>query len=229
MRNFTPLLCTLIIVFTACEAHVRIEPTSGKTFCECAEVNFSWAATDQNDEPLNNVTIVTPAGEISEAGSGTYNERICESHTYMVKASNGTAKAESFPLVYEKIEGTREYALVYTCSGFIPVATGDEPNPGLMTSLRVLRICNGYTHKSITVSDAGWSFDIPAGGCVDTDALCETVSLFRWQSWSITSGAIIDPSITRETCGEIGDTRPAPGVINPGDLRLTIVVACSCE
>lgn len=227
MKTAPIFICTLIILLTSCEAHINVEPGSGKTFCDCTDVRFNWSATDQNDEPLDDVTITTPAGDVAYGASGEYAERLCQSHVYVVKAKNSNATDE-WRMNYDKIEGTREFSLEYTCDGFIPFLDGDEPNPELMSQLRVLRICNSYTHKSIRIAGSGWNLEIPAGRCVFTEESCERVQLSRFQSWNITSGPITDLRYTREDCDPRGTTVPPPGVINPGNLRLTVTVACSC-
>jgi hypothetical protein len=228
MKAQTIFFFLLISLLFSCEAHIDVVPGEGGLFCDCQDIRFSWEATNQKGEPLNDVTILTPGGIISENASGTYSERICDSHTYVVTATNGNAKA-TWELNYTKVEGEVTFPIQFSCGTYIPVFTDDSPIPAATdVPLKVIRICNGYRHKSITVHVDEVSFDIPASGCINTGDICESFPLDSWQRWRITDGPIIDPSIVREDCDPRGTTSPPPGVFNPGDLILSVVTSCAC-
>jgi len=228
MKTQTLLFC-LAIFLLSCEAHIDVQPGSGGLFCDCTDVSFRWEATDQNGEPLDHVTILTPDGEITRGASGTYTEHLCQSHIYVIKSKNGSTESSPWKLKFEKISGERTFRLGYDCGSYIPIIT-DEPVYPVhgRDILHVTRICNSYRHRSITVARDGWSFDIPAGGCVQTGDQCNVVDMGRSQSWHITPGPIIAPGITREACNLSGDVTPLPGVIDPGPLYLDVTVVCTC-
>lgn len=227
MKNLQYLLLFLAITCISCEAHLDVSPGQGGLFCDCTDVNFRWEATDQNDEPLENIKITTPSGVEDHPGSGTYSLNLCESHTFILEAKNSSA-TDTWELAYTKIDGPRDFTLSYTCNGFYPILDENPLPSNLMEQLKVTRMCNSYRHKSITVRWDSWSFEIPAGGCIETGTQCNNVDFGDWQQFQITSGPIIAPGITREDCDPRGEVSPPPGVINPGNLGLRLTAVCEC-